>query len=99
MNYVLTGGAGNTSKPIAEKLLAAGHHVTIIGRNAAHLAEFGISMENGHWPPHLHFQLIIDMLHYNGDYPGVCSPSEKEKYLENSPDPELVLQLKKHIIA
>ena len=39
MNYVLTGGAGNTSKPIAEKLLAAGHHVTIIGRNAAHLAE------------------------------------------------------------
>ena len=62
-------------------------------------AEFGISMENGHWPPHLHFQLIIDMLHYNGDYPGVCSPGEKEKYLQNSPDPELVLQLKKHIIS
>ena len=39
MNYVITGGAGNTSKPIAEKLLAAGHRVTVIGRNQAHLAE------------------------------------------------------------
>ena len=39
MKYVITGGAGNTSKPIAEKLLAAGHGVTVIGRNPAHLAE------------------------------------------------------------
>ena len=22
-------------------------------------AEFGIPTENGHWPPHLHFQLIL----------------------------------------
>jgi len=37
MKYVITGGAGNISKPLAEKLLAAGHDVTIIGRNADHL--------------------------------------------------------------
>ncbi len=24
-------------------------------------AEFGIPAENGHWPPHLHFQLITDL--------------------------------------
>jgi uncharacterized protein YbjT (DUF2867 family) len=37
MNYVLTGGSGNITKPLAEKLLSAGHHVTIIGRNAENL--------------------------------------------------------------
>lgn len=37
MKYVLTGGAGNISKPLAEKLLSAGHKVTVIGRNAEHL--------------------------------------------------------------
>jgi uncharacterized protein YbjT (DUF2867 family) len=37
MKYVLTGGSGNVTKPLAEKLLAAGHEVTIIGRDAAKL--------------------------------------------------------------
>jgi uncharacterized protein YbjT (DUF2867 family) len=39
MNYVITGGAGHISKPLAETLLAAGHQVTVIGRNAANLQE------------------------------------------------------------
>jgi uncharacterized protein YbjT (DUF2867 family) len=37
MKYVLTGGAGHITKPLAEKLLAGGHHVTVIGRNAENL--------------------------------------------------------------
>lgn len=60
-------------------------------------AEFGIPLENGHWPPHLHFQIIIDMEDREGDYPGVCKYSEKEKYLENSPDPDLIVQLNQHL--
>jgi murein DD-endopeptidase MepM/ murein hydrolase activator NlpD len=60
-------------------------------------AEFGIPAENGHWPPHLHFQLIIDLGDWQGDYPGVCKYSEKEKYLANSPDPDVILQLNKHL--
>ncbi len=44
-------------------------------------AEFGIPFENGHWPPHLHFQLILDMGERKGDYPGVCKYSEKETWL------------------
>lgn len=32
--YVITGGAGNISKPLAEQLLKAGHEVTVISRNA-----------------------------------------------------------------
>lgn len=57
-------------------------------------AEFGIPFENGQWPPHLHFQLIIDMEGKKGDYPGVCRFSEKEKYLANCPDPDLILQMR-----
>ena len=37
MKYVITGGAGNISKPLTEKLLKAGHEVTVISRNAEHI--------------------------------------------------------------
>lgn len=60
-------------------------------------AEFGIPQENGHWPPHLHFQVIVDLEGWVGDYPGVCKFSEKEKWLNNCPDPDLVLQMNKYI--
>jgi murein DD-endopeptidase MepM/ murein hydrolase activator NlpD len=55
------------------------------------IAHFGEPKENGHWPPHLHFQLIIDMEGNKGDYPGVCKFSEREKYLANCPDPDILL--------
>jgi murein DD-endopeptidase MepM/ murein hydrolase activator NlpD len=53
--------------------------------------EFGIPFENGQWPPHLHFQVILDMEGKEGDYPGVCKYSEREKYLNNCPDPNFIL--------
>jgi len=55
-------------------------------------AFFGIPEENGHWPPHLHMQLIHDMEGKKGDYPGVCQYSKKAAYLENCPDPQLILK-------
>lgn len=60
-------------------------------------AEFGIPAENGHWPPHLHFQLIVDISDWKGDYPGVCKYSERESWLPNSPDPDIILQMNKYI--
>lgn len=60
-------------------------------------AEFGIPAENGQWPPHLHFQIILDIGNWQGDYPGVCKFSEKEKWLANSPDPDIILQLNQHL--
>ncbi|WP_316826641.1 peptidoglycan DD-metalloendopeptidase family protein [Pedobacter miscanthi] len=56
------------------------------------IAELGAKEENGSWPPHLHFQLIKDMGSLKGDYPGVCKFSEREKYLANCPDPDLILK-------
>jgi murein DD-endopeptidase MepM/ murein hydrolase activator NlpD len=57
------------------------------------IAEFGMRFENGNWPPHLHFQLIVDMQDWKGDYPGVCRFSERQQWLDNCPDPNLILQL------
>ncbi|HMH31869.1 MAG TPA: peptidoglycan DD-metalloendopeptidase family protein [Puia sp.] len=53
--------------------------------------EFGMRFENGNWPPHLHFQIVLDMGDREGDYPGVCKYSERDRWLENSPDPDLIL--------
>jgi murein DD-endopeptidase MepM/ murein hydrolase activator NlpD len=73
--------------------LSAGQYV-VRGEKIAH---FGNPEENGHWPPHLHFQVMLDMELYEGDYPGVCRYSEKDKYLANCPDPDLILQLNQFI--
>src|SRR5690606_21096982 len=61
-----------------------------IGAGAA-FAHFGSANENGEWPPHLHFQLMLDIHDFIGDYPGVCKKSEHEFYLQNCPDPRLLL--------
>jgi len=60
-------------------------------------AEFGIPVENGHWPPHLHFQIIADMQGWKGDYPGVCKFSERQIFLRNCPDPDVILQMKRYL--
>lgn len=62
-------------------------------------AEFGIPSENGQWPPHLHFQVIADLEGWKGDYPGVCRFSEKDVWLSNCPDPDLILQLNQYIVS
>ena len=69
--------------------LREGQFITI-GEEIAHL---GKPEENGQWPPHLHFQIILDMHNFKGDYPGVCKFSEKEIYLQNCPDPDYMLQM------
>ena len=53
-------------------------------------AHVGPYPENGDWPPHLHFQLIIDMQGRWGDFPGVVPPSERDYWAKLCPDPALV---------
>ncbi|PST85204.1 peptidase M23 [Pedobacter yulinensis] len=55
------------------------------------IASLGVPQENGNWPPHLHFQLIIDMKGMAGDFPGVCRYSERDIFLANCPDPQVIL--------
>ena len=57
------------------------------------IAAIGSYPENGHWPPHLHFQIITDVGDYRGDYPGVASLADRGTYLANCPDPNLILRI------
>ena len=54
-------------------------------------AEVGATQENGGWMPHLHFQIICDLLDYGTDFPGVCRASERGVWTSLSPDPNLLL--------
>lgn len=55
------------------------------------LAAIGDITENGSWAPHLHLQIIRNLLGNVGDFPGTSTPPEKEFYLQNSPDPEVLI--------
>lgn len=59
------------------------------------IGSFGTKEDNGNWPPHLHFQVIIDMELKEGDYPGVASLSSLDYYRKNCPDPDILLNMKK----
>ncbi len=58
------------------------------------LATLGTTKINVGYAPHLHFQLILDMGRYQGDYPGVCSEKDLPFYKKNCPDPNLLLGMK-----
>lgn len=57
------------------------------------LGTLGNKEVNGNYAPHLHFQIIIDMNNWLGDYPGVCAKEDVAFYSENCPDPNLLLNL------
>jgi murein DD-endopeptidase MepM/ murein hydrolase activator NlpD len=58
------------------------------------MATLGLPPINGDYAPHLHFQIIIDMENKKGDYPGVCSSKTLAFYLQNCPNPNLLLKIK-----
>lgn len=55
------------------------------------LAALGTADVNGGWPPHLHFQLIADLLELASDFPGIAFPSQRDVWLSLSPDPNLIV--------
>jgi murein DD-endopeptidase MepM/ murein hydrolase activator NlpD len=55
------------------------------------IGKIGPRNENGNWTPHLHFQIILDMLGKEGDYPGVCTPEDASIWKSLCPDPWLLL--------
>lgn len=51
------------------------------------IAAVGEPPSNGNWPPHLHFQVITDLLGLGADFPGVALPSKQDYWLGLSPSP------------
>jgi 4-aminobutyrate aminotransferase-like enzyme/Ser/Thr protein kinase RdoA (MazF antagonist) len=61
-----------------------------IAKGAA-FAKIGEYAVNGGWPPHLHFQIITDLLDKRGEFPGVALPAQRDVYLSICPDPNLIV--------
>ncbi|MEL6986299.1 MAG: aminotransferase class III-fold pyridoxal phosphate-dependent enzyme, partial [Bacteroidota bacterium] len=60
------------------------------GSIIAHIGDFP---ENGNWVPHVHFQIITEILDYLDDYPGVAAPEELAVWKSLCPNPNLILQM------
>lgn len=57
------------------------------------IAQLGSSSVNGDYAPHLHFQIIKNLDGNHGDYPGVCAEKDLQYYLENCPNPNILLKI------
>lgn len=64
-------------------------------RKGQKIAELGTPSENGDYAPHLHFQIIRDLQGQKGDFRGVTSKVHRAVDLENCPDPNLLLKIRK----
>ena len=54
-------------------------------------ATLGTAEGNGNWPPHLHFQIILDIGDCRGDFPGVFRRSQRDVWRRICPDPRPLL--------
>ena len=56
------------------------------------LSRIGGSEENGNWAPHLHFQVMLSLLNFKNDFPGVCFPNQEKIWSGICPDPNLLFK-------
>ena len=57
------------------------------------VALIGNSAENGNWIPHVHFQIMTDLLDETDTFMGVGSHRHRNVWLSLCPDPNLILNL------
>lgn len=62
-------------------------------------AQIGNAAENGGWTPHLHFQIVLDLLDLSTDFPGVAFPSRRDVFTSLSPDPNMILGIPEKCLA
>ncbi|HEY9227033.1 MAG TPA: aminotransferase class III-fold pyridoxal phosphate-dependent enzyme [Gemmatimonadaceae bacterium] len=55
------------------------------------IASLGAPDVNGGWTPHLHLQIITDLLGLGTDFPGVSLPSQRAALTALCPDPNLLV--------
>ncbi|AXP79303.1 hypothetical protein CJ739_203 [Mariniflexile rhizosphaerae] len=67
--------------------------VNQVFKQGEQIGALGDTVVNGDYPSHLHFQIIRDLQGFNGDYPGVCNITDLDFYLDNCPNPNLLLKL------
>ena len=68
------------------------HEVGDIIKEGEKISELGNYPENGNWAPHLHFQVMLTMLDYNIDFPGVTYYNQLDVWKSLCPDPNLLFK-------
>ena len=63
-------------------------------KKGACIARIGAASENGNWAPHLHFQIVLSLLDYENDFPGVAYQNEIKTWQSLCPDPNLLFKQK-----
>jgi 4-aminobutyrate aminotransferase-like enzyme/Ser/Thr protein kinase RdoA (MazF antagonist) len=67
-----------------------------VGRRVAagdQIATLGTPEVNGGWTPHLHLQIITDLLGLGTDFPGVARPTQRGVWCALCPDPNLIVRV------
>jgi len=57
------------------------------------IAILGSYPENGNWAPHLHFQILLSLLDYKNDFPGVGYLQQVDVWKSICPNPNLLFKL------
>ncbi len=70
------------------------HKVGSIIKKGSKIAELGSSKENGNWIPHLHFQVMLSILDYKVNFPGVAYHRQIDVWKSICPNPNLLFKSK-----
>jgi len=68
------------------------HKIGDIIKKGDKISELGNYPENGNWAPHLHFQVMLSMLDYKIDFPGVVYYNQLDVWKNLCPDPNLLFK-------
>lgn len=71
---------------------ATKHNLGDIVRKGEKIGALGNSTENGNWAPHLHFQVMLSLLNYHNDFPGVAYYNQIDVWQSICPDPNLLFK-------
>ena len=91
--------SGNHFYTLYGHLTLSSLHMTEIGQEVKQgdlIGYIGDPSENGIWTPHLHFQMMLDLLGNTENYPGVAFPSEKNVWKSICQNPGLLFIEKTH---
>jgi 4-aminobutyrate aminotransferase-like enzyme/Ser/Thr protein kinase RdoA (MazF antagonist) len=76
----------NTAKSVLK------HKIGDVIKKGEQVAVLANYPENGNWAPHLHFQVMLSLLNYKNDFPGVAYFNEIEVWKSLCPNPNLLFK-------
>lgn len=73
---------------------ATSHKIGDTIKKGEKISDLATYPENGNWVPHLHFQIMLSLLDYEVDFPGVAYYKQLDIWKGICPDPNLLFKAK-----